>query len=183
MKKFSLTSILVLGMIVFHMAFMPSALFALENLPLNGWTTSPLLALPSTVSEPDEFRALSPAVGESRVSRAPDMGKIHKYLGYGTLILAVGAAISSSNKDVHEPMGYTAATAATLTCISGFMEYSDYFDTDEGFSTYNIHIVSGVAATAGFIVTAILGAGGDDHGGIGGGSTVLMAVPVIILKW
>ncbi|GAB6097170.1 hypothetical protein JCM14469_34240 [Desulfatiferula olefinivorans] len=111
------------------------------------------------------------------------MGSAHMVLGYGTLALALAAAVSSSNEDVHEPLGYAAATAATATCVSGFLEYSDYFDLEEGWSAYNVHIVSGVAATAGFIITAVLGADGEKHGGIGAGSTVLMCVPIISLKW
>lgn len=122
---------------------------------------------------------------EKRMTAFPsnNMAISHKYLGYGTIVLALGAAFSSSNEDVHEPIGYAAATAATLTCITGFMEYSDYFDFDEGFSKYNVHIASGVAATAGFIITAILGSDDKSHGGIGGGSTVLMCVPIVVLKW
>ncbi len=111
------------------------------------------------------------------------MDSAHKYLGYSTLLLAVGAAVSSSSEDLHKSMGYAAAGMATLTCISGYLEYSDYFNLDDGFSKTNIHIVSGAAATAGFIITAILGADGEGHGGIGGASTVLMAVPIVILKW
>lgn len=112
-----------------------------------------------------------------------NMGSAHKYLGYTTLAFAAGAAFSSSNEDIHKPMGYAAAGMATLTCITGYLEYSDYFNMDDGWSKTNIHIVSGAAATAGFIVTAILGAGGDSHGGIGGASTALMVVPIVILKW
>lgn len=112
-----------------------------------------------------------------------NMASAHKYLGYTTLAFAAGAAFSSSNEDIHEPLGYAAAGMATLTCISGYLEYSDYFNMDDGWSKTNIHIVSGAAATAGFIVTAILGAGGDGHGGIGGVSTALMVVPIVILKW
>lgn len=170
-------------LIILSPFFITSTLFAQNQ---DVWAVlegSPLLSSPFQISEPDEFKSMPISMEKTRVSRTPDMGSVHKYMGYGTLLLAAGAAFSSSSKDVHEPMGYAAATAATLTCFSGFMEYSDYFDTREGFSKYNIHIVSGVAATAGFIVTAILGAGGDDHGGIGGGSTVLMCVPIVILKW
>lgn len=112
-----------------------------------------------------------------------DMSSAHKYLGYTTLAFAAGAAFSSSNEDIHEPLGYAAAGMATLTCITGYLEYSDYFNMDDGWSKTNIHIVSGATATAGFIVTAILGAGGDGHGGIGGVSTALMVVPIVILKW
>jgi hypothetical protein len=145
---------------------------------------SSLLPPPMAMSDLGDFRVKSMSDNSSASTRKSfSMGSLHKYLGYGTLVLAAGAAFSSSSKDVHEPLGYAAASAATLTCITGFMEYSDYFNLDEGWSKYNIHIAAGVAATAGFIVTAILGADGNDHGGIGGGSTVLMCVPIVILKW
>ncbi len=112
-----------------------------------------------------------------------DMASAHKYMGYTTLGLAVGAAVSSSSEDLHEALGYAAAGLATLTCVTGYLEYADYFNMDDGWSKANIHIASGVAATAGFIVTAILGAGDDGHGGIGAASTVLMVVPIVALKW
>lgn len=161
-----------------------SPVFSAEG--LEKWpVTSSLLFAESLApaGAPDDFMAPAVPMEKKQRSRGLDMGTAHTYMGYGTLVLALAAAFSSSNEDVHEPMGYAAAAAATLTCISGYMEYSDYFDTREGFSKYNVHIVSAVAATAGFVVTAILGADGDSHGGIGGASTVLMCVPIISLKW
>lgn len=112
-----------------------------------------------------------------------NMASAHKIMGYTTLGLAVGAAVSSSSEDLHKSLGYAAAGLATLTCVTGYLEYADYFNLDDGWNATNIHIASGVAATAGFIVTAILGAGDDSHGGIGAASTVLMAVPIVALKW
>jgi hypothetical protein len=142
----------------------------------------------STLVAPVPLAAEEPVAvdkgGAKRSARASmGMGDAHKYLGYSTLALAVAAAVSSSSKDVHKALGYSAAGAATLTCATGFIEYGDYFTMDDGMSKYNIHIAAGAAATAGFIITAVLGGDGKSHGGIGAASAVLMTVPVIILKW
>ena len=46
---------------------------------------------------------LSVAADKSGPAASMDMGDAHKYMGYTTLVLAAGAAFSSSNEDVHEP--------------------------------------------------------------------------------
>lgn len=149
------------------------------------------LSLPSSLDVSPLLPRLDEEAGRVVEAETPAAGKscgfnmasAHKYMGYTTLGLAVGAAVSSSSEDLHKSLGYAAAGMATMTCITGYLEYSDYFNMDDGLSKTNIHIVSGVAATAGFIVTAILGANDDGHGGIGAASTVLMAVPIVVLKW
>lgn len=162
---------------------------ALAGNALDRWVGGSLPLSPGLLSAqplPHMETPLASADAEAPAAERPSgfrMDSAHKYLGYSTLLLAVGAAVSSSSEDLHKSLGYAAAGMATLTCISGYLEYSDYFNTDDGFSKTNIHIVSGAAATAGFIITAILGADGEGHGGIGGASTVLMAVPIVILKW
>jgi hypothetical protein len=147
-----------------------------SSLPSNLIISQPFITTDSSAEAP------APSA-ETSVKARFNMGTAHKYLGYSTLFFAVGAAVSSSSEDVHKTLGYTAAGLATLTCVTGYLEYGDYFNLDDGWSTTNIHIVSGAAATVGFIITAALGSNDRSHGGIGGASTVLMTVPVIALKW
>lgn len=169
--------------IAFNFMVLPPVLYAGEaDRFIAGNLSSPLTSVPLAAAD-DHVTG-----GDSHPARVPSsrpvsMGDMHKVLGYSTLVLAAGAAFSSSSKNIHKTLGYAAAGAATMTCISGYLEYSDYFNLDDGLSNTNIHITTGVAATVGFIITAILGSQGDSHGGIGAGSTVLMAVPIIILKW
>lgn len=81
--------------------------------------------------------------------------------------------------------GISVPDSTVATCITGFSEYRHYFDMDEGMSVYNIHIVLATLATAGFVATAIDANINDDdgHAGLGIGSTVLMAVPIVILHF
>jgi hypothetical protein len=108
---------------------------------------------------------------------------IHKYFGYATVALAAATGLSSSDESLHEGFAYAATTSAIITCVSGYKEYGDNFILEEGFTATNIHIVAGTVATVGFIAATALGANGDSHGGIGGASAFLMAVPLIVFQW
>ena len=137
--------------------------------------------------------AVSPAiVSTGSMSHPPatrssgfSMGKLHKYTGYGTIIAAVAAGVSGSDNGFHKGAGDMAAALAVATCITGFSEYRQYFDMDEGWSAYNIHIVLATVATAGFVATAIDANSNKDtgHAGLGIGSAVLMTVPIVILHF
>jgi hypothetical protein len=118
---------------------------------------------------------------DSRVS----MGKMHKYLGYATLGAALAAGVSGSDDGFHKGAGTAAAALAVATCVTGFLEYSNYFDVSEGLSMHNIHIVLATLATAGFVVTAADALANDDdgHAGLGITSGVLMVVPVVVLHF
>ena len=113
------------------------------------------------------------------------MGKAHKYLGYGTLAFAAAAAVSGGNNGFHKGAGVGAAGMAVAACTTGFMEYSNYFDTRDGFSAHNVHIVLGTIATVGFVATAAsaIASNNKGHAGLGMGSTVLLVVPIVVLKW
>lgn len=118
------------------------------------------------------------------------MGKLHKYTGYATIAAAATAAVSGSDDGFHKGAGDATAALALATCITGFTEFGHYFDMDEGLSVYNIHIILATLATAGFVATVVDANSKDDdddnksgHAGLGIGSTVLMAVPVVILHF
>jgi hypothetical protein len=112
-------------------------------------------------------------------------GKAHEYLGYGTLLMAAAAGVSGGDNGFHKVAGVGAAVLGLAACGTGFSEYGNYFDLDEGFSRHNIHIVLGTLATAGFVVVAASAISDDDgsHAGLGIGSTALMVVPIIVLKF
>jgi len=114
-----------------------------------------------------------------------DMGRAHKYLGYGTVIMAVAAGASGGDNGFHKSAGVGAAVLGVATCGTGFYEYGNYFNANEGFSKHNIHIVLGSLATAGFIAAAASAIGNDDtsHAGVGIGSTALAVIPIIVLKF
>jgi len=113
------------------------------------------------------------------------MGKLHKYLGYATLGAALVAGASGSDSGFHKGMGTLTAAMAVATCTTGFSEYSNYFDINEGLSVHNIHIVLGTLATAGFVATVANAYANDDngHAGLGIASGVLVVVPVVVLHF
>jgi hypothetical protein len=111
-------------------------------------------------------------------------GALHKYLGYGTLLMAGVAAATGADKSSHCIPGYATAGMAALTCLTGFMEYGgEYFDFSEGFNAYNTHILLGSLATAGFIATVAIADSSSAHAGLGGASAVTMVIPVVIILW
>jgi len=114
-----------------------------------------------------------------------NMGKAHKYLGYGTLLLAATAAVSGGDNAFHKGAGVAAAAMAVATCVTGYMEYSNYFDIDNGLSAHNVHIVLGTLAAIGFVATAASAINSDNknHAGIGVGSTALLVVPIVVVNW
>ncbi len=112
-----------------------------------------------------------------------DMGSLHKYLGWATLLLAGVTAVSGSDSSMHHNSAIAASVAGLMTAATGYYEYSDYFDADEGLSTYNLHIVLGTIGAIGFATEAIIASTGTGHGGIGIGSAVAMGVGFAIVIW
>ena len=115
-----------------------------------------------------------------------DYRGLHRYLGYGTVVLAGIAAVSSSNRSVHYGAAYAAAGTALGASITGYAAYGRYLNMRRGlFSDNNLHVMLGVLGTAG-IATAVLLAdsdGGSNHAGIGSAAAISMAVSVAIVRW
>lgn len=183
MKKSGTMTVLAVFIIVWAMAVPNTAFSAMLDQYLGG-NMGKLSGFSCGVSSSDMTSgsmALRPANRNSGFS----MGKVHKYTGYATILAAAAAAVSGSDDGFHKGAGNATAALALTTCITGFAEYGHYFDVDEGLSAYNIHIVLATLATAGFVATAVDANSNDDdgHAGLGIGSTVLMAVPVVILHF
>ena len=107
----------------------------------------------------------------------------HKYLGYATAALAGVTAATSSSAGVHQTAGYITAGLSLITTAIGFYEYGEYFDLDEGFSGYNMHMILETAATIGFMATAALQSEKGAHAVIGGVSTAMMILPIFVVHW
>ncbi len=107
----------------------------------------------------------------------------HKYLGYTTAALAGVTAATSSSEGVHEIAGYVTAGLSLITTAIGFYEYGEYFDLDEGFSGYNMHMILETAATIGFMATAALQSETGAHAVIGGVSTAMMILSIFVVHW
>ena len=164
----------------------PGSTFAASLDQYLGSNMGQLVNFSCEVASPDISPSNDMAPASTTRSYGSTMGKLHKYMGYGTIIAAAAAGVSGSGGGgFHKGAGNAAAGLAVATCITGFAEYSDYFDMEEGLSTHNIHIVLATLATVGFVVTAIDANGNDDdgHAGLGIGSTVLMTVPIVILHF
>ena len=127
-----------------------------------------------------------PIPDPATASMGLDFEKAHKYLGYTTILLAGIAAITSSNKSLHYGAAYTATGTALATCFTGYYEYRDRFDLEEGlFSDDNLHIILGALGTLG-IATAVAIADSDGengHAGPGIAGGTAMLISVIVIKW
>ena len=68
-----------------------------------------------------------------------------------------------------------------ITTGIGFYEYGEYFDLDEGFSGYNMHMILETAATIGFLAAAALQDEKSIHAAIGGVSTAMRILPIFVV--
>ncbi|MEE8479681.1 MAG: hypothetical protein V3T59_00405 [Desulfobacterales bacterium] len=125
------------------------------------------------------IQAFASEGGKSRL----DMGFLHKYLGFGTLLLAGVAATTGSDSSIHHNSAVGAATLGVMTCATGYYEYGDMFEIDEGFSNYNLHIALGTIGAIGFAAEAIIASSDSGHGGLGIWSTAAMGAALIIIMW
>ncbi len=112
-----------------------------------------------------------------------DMGSLHKYLAYGTLVLAGVAATTGSHSETHHNAAVGAATLAVMTAATGYYEYGDMFDLDEGLSAANIHIALGTLGALGFAAEAIIASSDASHGGLGIASAAAMGAAFIVILW
>lgn len=112
--------------------------------------------------------------------------KMHRYLGYGTLILAGVTAVSGSESDLHCGAAYAATGTAVATCVTGFMKYHRRWNLSKGlFHDDNAHIMLGVIGGIGMVASVITADSdsGPGHAGVGVAGGALMAVSVILIKW
>ncbi len=116
-------------------------------------------------------------------SQNDSLRSAHKYLGYTTAALAGVTAATSSSAGVHQTAGYITAGLSLITTAIGFYEYGEYFDLDEGFSGYNMHMILETAATVGFMAAAALQSETGPHAVIGGVSTAMMILPIFVVHW
>jgi hypothetical protein len=112
-----------------------------------------------------------------------DMGFFHKYLGYGTLLLAGVAAVTGSDSSTHHYSAVGSATLGAMTLATGYYEYGDMFEIDEGFSTSNLHIALSTLGAIGFATEAIIASTDSDHGALGIGSAAVMGGAFIVILW
>ena len=112
-----------------------------------------------------------------------DMGSLHKYLAYGTIVLAGVAASTGSDSSTHHSAAIGASALAVMTAATGYYEYGDMFDMDENLSAANIHIVLGTLGAVGFAAEAVIASTGGGHGGLGIASAAAMGAACIIILW
>ena len=152
---------------------------------------SELFSLPNTIffdNTSNEFRSSStvsngqsssPSEGKYRL----DVGFLHKILAYGTLALAGVAGLTGSDDSIHHNSAIGATALGLMTLATGYYEYGDMFEMDEGLSQYNLHIALGTIGALGFATEAIGASTGSGHGGIGIASAIAMAGATVIIYW
>ena len=119
----------------------------------------------------------------SEGNSALDMGFLHKYLGYGTLLLAGVAAATGSDSSTHHYSAVGSAALGVMTLATGYYAYGDMFEVDEGFSKSNLHIALSTLGAIGFATEAIIASTDSDHGGLGLGSAAVMGAAFIVILW
>jgi hypothetical protein len=114
------------------------------------------------------------------------MATWHKYLGYGTVLLAGVTAATSSQESFHEGAAYATAAGAVSTVLTGYLAHRDRFDTGDGLLTRdNIHIALGTLGAALLTTAVAIADDGEEssHSGLGVTGGVMMALGVIDIKW
>lgn len=111
------------------------------------------------------------------------MGLMHKLLSYDTLFLGAGTAATGSDSSLHHNLAIGSASLGALTLATGYYEYGDMFEIDEGFSKYNVHIALGTIGVIGFAKSAILASFDNSHSGLGIASAALMGSVFIFVYW
>lgn len=134
-------------------------------------------------SSKDDSATISLTNDLNSESQDDSLRSAHKYLGYTTAALAGVTAATSSSVGVHRTAGYVTAGLSLITTAIGFYEYGEYFDLDEGFSGYNMHMILETAATIGFMAAAALQSETGPHAVIGGVSTAMMILPIFVVHW
>ncbi len=119
-------------------------------------------------------------------STGVNFGKVHKYLGYSTILLAGVAAVTSSTKSLHYGAAYATTGTALATCFTGYYEYRDRFDLGNGFlDEDNLHILLGTLGTLGVATAVAIADSGENksHAGIGITGGASMMASIIVIKW
>lgn len=121
-----------------------------------------------------------------RHSSWDDLATWHKYLGYGTVLMAGVTAASSSQESFHESAAYVTAAGAVSTLLTGYLAHGHRFDMSQGlFSRDNLHIVLGTLGAVALTTAVAIADDGEEgsHSGLGVTGGVLMTLGVIDIKW
>ena len=112
-----------------------------------------------------------------------DIGFLHKFFAYGTLVLAGVTGATGSDSSMHHNSAMGATVLGLMTLATGYYEYGDMFEMDEGFSQYNLHIALGTIGALGFAAEAIIASSDSGHGGLGIASAIAMGGATVIIYW
>ena len=91
--------------------------------------------------------------------------------------------VTGSDSSLHHNSAIGATALGLMTLGTGYYEYGDMFEMDEGFSQYNLHIALGTIGALGFATEAIIASTDSGHGGIGIASAIAMAGATVIIYW
>lgn len=152
---------------------------------------SDLFPLPNNIfldNNTNQFQSSSTAYNVQSSSSSEsnfhlDVGFMHKILAYGTLVLAGVTGVTGSDSSLHHNSALGATALGLMTLATGYYEYGDMFEMDEGFSQYNLHIALGTIGALGFATEAIIASTDSGHGGIGIASAIAMAGATVIIYW
>ncbi len=116
-------------------------------------------------------------------SRPLTLNKVHKYLGYASMVSAVLTGLSPKTAGgPHELFGTAAAAFGAAAVLSGFAFHYEDISLKGGFGDPdNLHMLLGILGTAGYAVAVSSGEKGG-HGGPGTLGALSMAM-AIKLTW
>ena len=112
-----------------------------------------------------------------------NVGFLHKVFAYSTLVLAGITGLTGSDSSMHHNSALGATALGLMTVATGYYEYGDMFEMDEGFSQYNLHIALGTIGALGFATEAIIASTDSGHGGLGIASAIAMAGATVVIYW
>lgn len=111
---------------------------------------------------------------------------IHRFLGLGAIALGIlaGGILPDDDDETsgtHHNLA-VGATALGITAVgSGFLFYSNTIDIDDGISdTYNLHALSGLIGTLGYMAS-VSSAPGGSHAGKGLAGILCLSAAVVIV--
>jgi hypothetical protein len=158
---------------------------SLKNLPA-GMAYTTLDSQPSMLYAMNDSSNASAGDPRKKEQHHPAIGKWHKYLGYGTILMAGVVAVSSSSESFHEAAAYLTAGGAVSTVLTGYLAHSSRFDMDNGlFADDNLHIILGTLGAAILTTAVVIADGGDEssHSGLGIAGGALMTLGIVKIVW
>lgn len=113
----------------------------------------------------------------------PRLSTLHRYIGYGAVLLGGAAAVSGSSDDLHHAAGMGSATLALGACLTGILEYRGMIDLRDGLSAYDSHAILASLGAASLATAVILANSDGEHSGLASAGAITAGVAIVGVRW